>query len=151
VHENGFVLFYRIFNEVVDSLCSGILGVKDDLILKVEPLEGKIYDSAALPVVGDLLASAVDNVGDLVGDDKLLVLGSEAVTDKEAIFNLDGSDHVLGKLHVHLLVHLLPHHVLLLVLEIILLSLLVGGWRRPHPHHFLLLLHHHLLLVLLFL
>lgn len=37
-------------------------------------MEAKIHDSPAFPVVGDLLASTVDDVSDLVGYYELLVL-----------------------------------------------------------------------------
>ena len=39
-------------------------------------------------------------------------LGCEAVSDKEAVFDLNGPDHVLGKLGFHLVHHLLFLHVL---------------------------------------
>ena len=87
-------------------------------------------------MIGHLLARTVDDVRHLVGDDELLVLCvvsfsytylcSETIADKQAILNLNGSDHVLRELHytlVHHLIHLHLHHLLV---HLLLLPALVG-------------------------
>ena len=137
VDKDRLILFDGIFDEVEDCFCSCILGVENNLVLKIKPLECQVDDTSALPVVWDLLPSTIDDVSDFVGDHKLLVLGSKAVSDKKPVFNLDGSYHILRELlHVHLVHLLLPHHELLLVLELLLLlSLLL--LTIVAPHHFL--------------
>lgn len=85
-------------------------------------------------------------MGDFIGHHELLVLSSEAIANKKAIFDFDGTDHVLGELHIHLL-----YDLLLMVLHILLASTFLATLRRSHSHHLLLLLlHHHLLLLFLY-
>lgn len=101
-------------------------------------------------MVWDLLAGAVNDVGDLVSYHEFLVLGSERITDEKSILDFDGTDHVFGELLAHG-IHLLLHQVLLL--EVVLLHLpliLLLPALIPHPHHFLLLLRKHLRLFALF-
>lgn len=101
-------------------------------------------------MVWDLLAGAVDDMGDLVSYHEFLVLGSKRITDEESILDFDGPDHVLGKLLAHG-IHLLLHQILLL--EIVMLHLpliLLLSSLVPHPHHLLLLLRKHLRLFALF-
>lgn len=136
MHEDGLVLLDRVLNEVVDRLGCRVLLVEDHGRLEVHPLESQVSDTATLPVIRHLLARAVDDVRHLIGNDELLVLcfvsfnntylGSETIAYKQAILNLDGSDHVLGELHhalVHHLVHLHLHHLLV---HLLLLPPLVG-------------------------
>jgi len=71
-------------------------------------------------------------------------LGSEAVSNEEAVLDLDGTDHILGELGFHLLHHVLLHILVHLVLELHSVLGLVDGRRRlvwpTHPHILLLLL-----------
>lgn len=72
--QNTFVLLYCVFYEVKYSLSSSVFLIEDNLILDIKPLEGEVDYSSSLEVVLDLLARAVDNVSNLVGHHKLLVL-----------------------------------------------------------------------------
>ena len=134
MHEDRLVFFDGVLDEVEDGLRRGILLVEDHGRFEVHPLERQVSDAAALPVVGHLLAGAVDDVSHFVRDNKLLVLhnvsklatylGCETITDEQAVLDFDGADHVLGKGHhalVHHLVHLHLHH-LVLHLHLLLLS-----------------------------
>ena len=101
------------------------------------PEEGKINDAKALPLVLNLLARAVDYPGHLVHLNEVQILqwrelsGQESdepskttylccelITNEEAIFDLNGPDHILRQIHHHLRVlHLLGlQHGLLLPL-----------------------------------
>ena len=146
MNKNRLILFNSIFNKVEDGFCCCILCVEYDLVLKVEPLESEIHHSTPLPVIWNLLASAVDDMCYLVGNYKLLILGCEAVSDEKAILDLDCAYHVFWELHVHL-IHLLSHHLLLLVLKLLLLLPLL---LLIVPPHLLLLLLRHLLLLFLY-
>lgn len=131
------VLFNSVFNEIKDGLSCSVLCIEYDLILKVEPLEGQVYDPSALPVVWDLLSSTVDDMCNLVGNYKLLILCCKTVANEEAVLDLDCSNHIFRELHVHL-IHLLSHHLLLLIFVLLLLlSLLL---LIVAPHHLLWLL-----------
>ena len=129
--KHRLVLFYSVFDKIKDGLSGCILCIEDDLVLKVEPLEGKVYDASALPVVWHLLSSAVDDVCNLIGNYKFLILSSKTVSNEESILDLNCSNHVLRELHVHL-IHLLPHHLLLLVLVLLLLLSLLLLVLSPH-------------------
>ena len=72
--QNGFVFLDGTLYEVEYCFRSRILCIKYDLILQVEPLEGQIHNTFAVPVVGDLLARAIDNVRYFIGDNKFLIL-----------------------------------------------------------------------------
>jgi len=72
--QNAFILFDRIFDEVVNRFCRCVLLVKDDLILKIKPLESKIYHASAFPVIRHLLASTINYMRNLIGYDEFLVL-----------------------------------------------------------------------------
>ena len=140
------ILFNSVFNEVEDGFCCCVFCVEYDLVLKVEPLESEIHHSTALPVIGNLLASAIDDMCNLVSNYKFLILGCEAISDEKAILDLDCANHVFWELHVHL-IHLLSHHLLLLVLKLLLLLPLL---LLIVPPHLLLLLLRHLLLLFLY-
>jgi hypothetical protein len=51
-----------------------------DLVLLIQPREREVRDPDSLPVVGDLLAGAIDNMSDLVRDHEFQVL-SQTVID----------------------------------------------------------------------
>jgi len=134
VNQHRLILFNGVFNEIKDGLSCSVLCIKYDLVFKVKPLKGKIYHPSALPVVWDLLSSTVDNMCNLVGNYKLLILCCKTVANEQAVLDLDRSNHVLRELHVHL-IHLLPHHLLLLIfILLLLLSLLL---LIVAPHHLL--------------
>ena len=130
----ALVLFYSVLNKVKNGFGGGVLLVKNDLVLQIQPLKSQVDHTAALPMVGYLLSCAVDDVSDLVCHNELLILGGEAVADEEPVFDLDGTDHVLRKAVVHERgTSVLGHDVARLEL-LLRLGLLV-----PHPHHFLIL------------
>ena len=74
MHQNGFVLFYGVLDEIVYGLGGIVLGIKYYLVLEVQPLEGQIHYAPALPKVLHLLACAVDYVRYFIGEHELLVL-----------------------------------------------------------------------------
>ena len=74
VDKHRLVLLDRVLDEVEYGLCGGIFSVENNLILEVHPLEGEVNDAPAFEVIRDLLARAVDDVGDFVRHYKLLVL-----------------------------------------------------------------------------
>ena len=51
------------------------------LVVLIEPKESEVGDSNRLPVVLNLLAGAVDDVGYFVGNDKLQVLQQQRLKD----------------------------------------------------------------------
>ena len=134
MNQHRLVLFNGVFNEIKDGLSCSVLSIEYDLVLEVKPLEGKVYHTSTLPVVWDLLSSTVDNMSNLVGNYKLLILCCKTVANEQAVLDLDCSNHVFRELHVHL-IHLLPHHLLLLIfILLLLLSLLL---LIVAPHHLL--------------
>ena len=139
MNQDRLILFNGILDEIKDGLGSGVFGIENDLVLKVEPLECQIDNASALPVVWHLLPCTVDDVCNLISNYEFLILSCKAITDEQSILDLNGAYHVLRELHIHL-VHLLSHHLLLLlVLELLLLlSLLL--LIAASPHHFLRLL-----------
>ena len=50
-----------------------------DLVLLIQPREREVRDPDGLPVVGDLLAGAIDNMSDLVCDHEFQVLGQTVI------------------------------------------------------------------------
>ena len=82
---DGF--FYKLEGGVEDF----VLGVEDDLVLIVDPMEVHVLDSNVLPVVGELFGCAVDDALDFVGDHKLQVLGGELIAEEESVLDFDGS------------------------------------------------------------
>lgn len=72
-----------------------------------------------------LLSSTIYDVRHLIGHNKFLILSSKAVSNEKAVFDLDGTDHVLWKLLLHRLLHLLDH---VLLRNIILHHSLLGAW-----------------------
>lgn len=59
----------------------------------VEPGEGEVGDADGLPVIGDLLTGAIDDPGDLIGDDELQVLGDEEGVEPEQRIGLPRRVH----------------------------------------------------------
>ena len=99
--QHRLILFNGVFDEIKDGLSCSVLCIEYDLVFKVKPLEGKIYHPSALPVVWDLLSSTVDNMRNLVGNYKFLILCCKTVANEKAVLDLDCSNHVLRELHIH--------------------------------------------------
>ena len=57
--------------------------VKDDLILKIKPLESKIYHASAFPVIRHLLASTINYMRNLIGNDEFLILEMKRKTQRK--------------------------------------------------------------------
>ena len=74
MHQNRLVLLYSVFNEVKNCFSGRVFRIKNYLVLKVQPLEGKIHYTSALEVVLNLLACTIDDVSYLVSHHELLVL-----------------------------------------------------------------------------
>ena len=74
MYKNGFILFDRIFYEIINCFSRGVLDVKDYLVLQIKPLESEIYHASTFPVIGYLFTGAVYYVRHLVGYDEFLVL-----------------------------------------------------------------------------
>jgi len=85
VHQHTLGRVQSLFYEFENGIGGFILDVKHNLngpincpylVVLVQPEECEISDPDRLPVIGDLLASAVDNMRDFVSDDELQVLRS---------------------------------------------------------------------------
>ena len=77
MHKDALGLLHGALNELEDLLrriLASLFVVEEILVLLIEPVELEVDHSYGLPVVGDLPASTVDDVADLVGHDKLEVL-----------------------------------------------------------------------------
>lgn len=121
MNEYTFIFFYSIFNEIENCFGCCIFRIKYYLVFEIKPLESKIYDTSAFPVIWNLLSSTVDYMRYFISNDKFLVLCSKTVTDKKTIFDFDSSNHVFlhGLIlhHLHLRFHLfLLEHLLMLLI-----------------------------------
>lgn len=82
MNQYRFILFNSVFDEVVDGFGGGVLGIENNLVFQVEPLEREVHDAPAFEVVLHLLAGAVDDVGDFVGHHEFLVLHQTTIIIK---------------------------------------------------------------------
>lgn len=74
MHQDRLVFLDCILYEFVYGFCCCIFGVKNYLVLQIQPLEREIHYASPLPMILHLLSSAVDNVRNFVRHHKLLVL-----------------------------------------------------------------------------
>ena len=101
----------RLFYELKDSISRFVSRVQHNLIVLVEPEESEICDPDGFPMIRYLLPSTVDDVCDLIGNDKFQILRSKFITDEQPVLDLDRADHVIVKYLLLLL--LLTGHLLL--------------------------------------
>lgn len=130
MHKDTFTLLICLLDELKDLLGCDVILVEKNLLLLVQPVKCQVNHAHAFPLVLYLLARAIDDLGDFVGNHKLDILGCKFVANEQTIFNFDCSYHVLRK----------HHHLLLLLLELELLGL-------EHGHLVLLLLSYLLLTI----
>ena len=81
MHEDALALARGTFDEVEDLLRGFVMFVKEGLVLRILPKEREVHDANRLPKVADLLTSAVDDVGDLVGDYELQILHTRSLAE----------------------------------------------------------------------
>lgn len=70
------------FNEVVNLFSHLVVIVKDELAIIIKPIEGKVFNTYRGPLVEDLTASTVNDMGNFVGNDKFQVLRRELISKK---------------------------------------------------------------------
>lgn len=92
--------------------------VEKDLVFGIHPEESKVYNSYGLPMIGNLLACAINYVRHFVSDYKFQILGSVFIANEKAVFDLDSADHVLWGNHEKL--WLLLHAILGLLVHLLL-------------------------------
>ena len=144
VNEHRFAFASGLLNKIVNLTGCLVLLVKQNLVLIVLPKEGQVHDPYRLPEVPDLLPTAVHNVCDFVCHHKFQILHTrllqgnktylrgELVPNKEPIFDLDRTDHVIWD-HDHLLL-LLHHHGWMVHRGSILLWRLLLPWHGHWLH-----------------
>ena len=64
----------RLVDEVKYLVCHFVLGVKEHLILLVNPIEGKISDTNRLPHVSHCIAGAINYVSHFIRSDEFQIL-----------------------------------------------------------------------------
>ena len=64
----------RLVDEVKYLVCHFVLGVKEHLILLVNPVEGKISDTNRLPHVSHCIARAINYVSHFIRSDEFQIL-----------------------------------------------------------------------------
>ena len=72
--EDTLTLLPGFFNEVKYFLGCDVCLVEEDLLLLIKPVERKIYDPHAFPLVLNLLPRAINDPGDLIRDNELHIL-----------------------------------------------------------------------------
>ena len=99
VHKHTFVPLLSFGDEAVYLIRCPILLVEQRLVLFIEPVVRQILDADVSELVADLRTAAVDDASNLVGHHKFKVTSCKAVTDEEAVFYFDGSNHFLFHHH----------------------------------------------------
>ena len=74
MYKYAFTFFVCIFNEIKYLFGCDVILVKQNLLFLVKPMEGEVYNSHTFPLILDLLARAVYDLGDFVSNDKLHIL-----------------------------------------------------------------------------
>lgn len=74
MHQHRASLLPRLLNKPDDFVEVGILGVEEQLRLRLRPRERKVADTLLLKGIIDFSAATVDDVGDLVGGNPFVVL-----------------------------------------------------------------------------
>ena len=124
MYKNTFSLLHGFLNEVENSITCLILTVEYNLVILIKPKECEISNTDRLPVVWNLFTSTVYNMCNLVCNYELDVLGSQFITNKKAIFDFNGANHVLVEVVLLLLLLLLSSWLLLLSMPRVLLRCL---------------------------
>jgi hypothetical protein len=70
------------------------------LIVLVQPEKSEVSYANGFPVIGNLAASAINDVADFVCHNELNVLGSQFISNEQTVFYLDGSYHFLLETHL---------------------------------------------------
>ena len=74
MYKYAFAFLVCILDEIKYLFGCDVILVKQNLLFLVKPMEGKIYYPHAFPLVLDLLARAIYDLGDFVSYDKLHIL-----------------------------------------------------------------------------
>ena len=74
MHKHAFAFFVRILNEIKYLFGCDVILIKQNLLFLVKPVESKVYYAHTFPLVLDLLARAVYDLGYFVSNDKLHIL-----------------------------------------------------------------------------
>jgi hypothetical protein len=95
VDQDTLKTIQSLVNEVKYVLNGVITPVKQYLVLLVLPLVGQILNSQIGELVLYLGAAAVYDFGHFVRRYELMVFGRKSVADEKAIYDFDGSNHVV--------------------------------------------------------
>jgi hypothetical protein len=123
MHQNTFCLFNCFFNKIKYGIAGFIFRIKYNLIVLIKPEKCKISNPNRLPMVRYLFSCTIDNMSYLISDNKLNVLRSQFVSDKQSILDFDG-----------------PNHVTIKMLDLIIGWLNLGWWASSLIIHNLLLI-----------
>ena len=128
MHQHALSSFHSFFYELENCVGCLVLGVKYHLVVLVHPEKSEIGHAYRFPMVGNLLACTINDVGDLICHYELQVLGSKLIANEETIPYLDSPNHLRVEHGVHVWVLILAltrvgllclvvllHHMLLVV------------------------------------
>lgn len=85
MNKNRFGLGDGVVDEVEDEIGGMVCVVEEHLVLLVQPLKRQVLHSNCLPMVWNLLSSAVDDMSDLVCHHELQIL-EEVISGKKRSF-----------------------------------------------------------------
>jgi len=74
VYEHALCCFNSLLDEIENSIARFIFTIQDHLVVLVKPEKGEVSHSDRLPVIRNLLSGTVDNMRDLIGNNKLYIL-----------------------------------------------------------------------------
>ena len=74
VDQDAFSLDNGVVNEVKDLVGRVVLGVEKYLVLLIQPKVTQVLNANCLPMIGDLFPRTIDNMSDLVCNNKLQIL-----------------------------------------------------------------------------
>ena len=134
MNQNRLILLNCVLNKVKYSFCSCIFSIEYDLVFEIKPLESQIYYSSTFPMIWNLFSSTVNNMSNLIGNHKFLILfrkssnycsytylSGKTVTYEQPIFDFDGTNHLFWHRLHHFHLFLLLEHLHLLLIHFLLL------------------------------